>query len=1048
MYLERIHIDGYGIFSGYDLPGDPDGDGFSKKLTVVIGPNESGKTTLLSFVRAILFGFPDGRRSKNPYLPLAGGKYGGLITLVDGDGERHTVERSAGTRGGAVRVMMPGGSVGGTSDLDALLGYASGELFRNVFAFGLDELQAFETLASDEVSARIYSAGLGAGRLSIGEIEARIEKMRGELFTTDRAASRQITGLLNECAQIRRQLQDIEGQASRYSDLGNELRALNDRLGELRKARGEKRIALDHCDNLLRAWESWTEMQAAKDKLSKLPAIQRFPTDGLSRLEVVLERIRAEKENLKRTQSDLDSQQKELDSISLNRALIERGPEMVSLERGLAKYVSAREDLPKREAELKGQIEELNHSLSDLGPEWDEDHVLAFDTSIPARDTVREHGSRLADRQQKLHDAKLAASQASETLEETRRELRREEDNLGKIPEPRDRDKAAVEIRLRFARSLLAGLSDYRTRLQEKDDLVERGSDKKTYATRMERQLSQSTETMRLPLAITVLLVLVPVFGWLALFYLRRASARLQQQRRNLESDLTETETELKSVLEKVSFIENEIKKEQERLSSIAQNAGLGRIPSASEAGELVNRLDDDLQKLGVWLAASEKVADVRERFREADQTFERARTSRSQAEEDLARAEKEWAEWLKGHGIKAECLPATALELLSKVESARERAMNVARTRERAAAIEDSMKKYEDATNAILVACGETARLRMEFPGVVDRLIERFKTAQKNNERTEQLQRVIRQRVAQRDAFQDALGSAEKDLHQLLSEGGADSEEAFREREKNYREIGQLNTVVQNCTRALEKIAGRKEALAAFMSELETATPEKLQERKRVAGEELRTIDAEVEGSQKEWGMLKRQVDELERTEEASSLRLNLSVLQEKLQVKARRWVALTIAQTLLREARAKYERERKPAVVQQGQHFFSMITSDRYPRLISPPGETQIQLEDRSGHRKPLTVLSRGTAEQLYLALRFGLVKEFSRRSESLPVVMDDILVNFDPERAEEAARAIAELADENQVIVFTCHPRTADLLKARAPESLLVKLDDHQG
>ena len=59
-----------------------------------------------------------------------------------------------------------------------------------------------------------------------------------------------------------------------------------------------------------------------------------------------------------------------------------------------------------------------------------------------------------------------------------------------------------------------------------------------------------------------------------------------------------------------------------------------------------------------------------------------------------------------------------------------------------------------------------------------------------------------------------------------------------------------------------------------------------------------------------------------------------------------------------------------------------------------------------------------------------------------------MDDILVNFDPERAEEAARAIAELADENQVIVFTCHPPTADLLKARAPESLLVKLDDHSG
>ena len=178
------------------------------------------------------------------------------------------------------------------------------------------------------------------------------------------------------------------------------------------------------------------------------------------------------------------------------------------------------------------------------------------------------------------------------------------------------------------------------------------------------------------------------------------------------------------------------------------------------------------------------------------------------------------------------------------------------------------------------------------------------------------------------------------------------------------------------------------------------------------------------------------------------SSLRLQLSVLQEKLKVKAMQWVSLSIGQSLIREAKTKYERERKPAVVQQGEHFFSLITSQRYPRLISPPGETQIQLEDGSGHRKQLAELSRGTAEQLYLALRFGLIREFSRRSESLPVVMDDILVNFDPERASEAARAIAELANENQVIVFTCHPSTADLLTAHAPQALVMKLQDQQG
>lgn len=72
-------------------------------------------------------------------------------------------------------------------------------------------------------------------------------------------------------------------------------------------------------------------------------------------------------------------------------------------------------------------------------------------------------------------------------------------------------------------------------------------------------------------------------------------------------------------------------------------------------------------------------------------------------------------------------------------------------------------------------------------------------------------------------------------------------------------------------------------------------------------------------------------------------------------------------------------------------------------------------------------LAGLSRSTAEQLYLALRFGLVEHFAAGAEPLPIVMDDILVNFDDERAARATRSIEELAKHQQVMYFTCHPET---------------------
>ena len=84
-------------------------------------------------------------------------------------------------------------------------------------------------------------------------------------------------------------------------------------------------------------------------------------------------------------------------------------------------------------------------------------------------------------------------------------------------------------------------------------------------------------------------------------------------------------------------------------------------------------------------------------------------------------------------------------------------------------------------------------------------------------------------------------------------------------------------------------------------------------------------------------------------------------------------------------------------------------------------------------------------GTREQLYLSLRFGLIREFGERTEGLPVVVvDEVLVNFDPKRAGRAARAFAELANTHQLLVYTCHPETVALFTDVASETQVIQID----
>jgi len=70
-------------------------------------------------------------------------------------------------------------------------------------------------------------------------------------------------------------------------------------------------------------------------------------------------------------------------------------------------------------------------------------------------------------------------------------------------------------------------------------------------------------------------------------------------------------------------------------------------------------------------------------------------------------------------------------------------------------------------------------------------------------------------------------------------------------------------------------------------------------------------------------------------------------------------------------------------------------------------------------------LEVLSRGTREAVFISLRLSLAAAYSRRGATLPLVLDDVLVNFDTIRATSAAKVLRDFAAlGHQVVMFTCH------------------------
>ena len=114
------------------------------------------------------------------------------------------------------------------------------------------------------------------------------------------------------------------------------------------------------------------------------------------------------------------------------------------------------------------------------------------------------------------------------------------------------------------------------------------------------------------------------------------------------------------------------------------------------------------------------------------------------------------------------------------------------------------------------------------------------------------------------------------------------------------------------------------------------------------------------------------------------------------------------------------------------------------------TPLGTNRLNVDNSDGKSLPIEVLSRGTREAVFIALRLALAAAYARRGVMLPLVLDDVLVNFDRSRAIHAVRTLQQFSQlGHQVMMFTCHDHIVDIFhEVSAEVSLASQNKELQG
>ena len=180
------------------------------------------------------------------------------------------------------------------------------------------------------------------------------------------------------------------------------------------------------------------------------------------------------------------------------------------------------------------------------------------------------------------------------------------------------------------------------------------------------------------------------------------------------------------------------------------------------------------------------------------------------------------------------------------------------------------------------------------------------------------------------------------------------------------------------------------------------------------------------------ELGEKKSKIEQIEGESELAEKMTGLETERQRLTDAYKEWMTGKIALKILTEVREKYEKEKQPVIIQSSGRYFKRITGGRYERIHVALEKREITVFDSNEASKTIDQLSRATREQLLVSLRLGFIEEYETNAEPLPVVVDDILVNFDPKRAQKTADILQEFGENRQVIIFSCHPSTKEYFK----------------
>lgn len=185
-----------------------------------------------------------------------------------------------------------------------------------------------------------------------------------------------------------------------------------------------------------------------------------------------------------------------------------------------------------------------------------------------------------------------------------------------------------------------------------------------------------------------------------------------------------------------------------------------------------------------------------------------------------------------------------------------------------------------------------------------------------------------------------------------------------------------------------------------------------------------LKKEKANLEKAKNSKQSIKDNINRLESSNKLKRARKIIFKNRKKLKKKAENYGKNLTASFILEKVYNNTLDNMKDEIFKLASKYLEKITREEYVKILPAYDLSKIDFRTilNNGSKYETTeVLSRGTKEQLFLAVRLSRIKAMDNK---LPVIFDDSLVNFDSYHLKNTLDLITDISEHNQVFILTCH------------------------